>query len=42
MEEWYRNQEFFSQTKLDAIKEWTKGDKIEFTSESTQFRLGVA
>ena len=42
MEEWYRNQEFFSQTKLDAIKEWTKGDKIEFTSETTQFRLGVA
>ena len=32
MEEWYRQQEFFSQKKLDAVHEWTKGDKIVFTS----------
>lgn len=42
MEEWYKKQEFFSQSKLDAVHEWTKGDKIVFTSELSQLRLGVA
>ena len=42
MEEWYRQQDFFSQAKLDAVNEWTKGDKIVFTSDLSQLRLGVA
>jgi 5-methylcytosine-specific restriction endonuclease McrA len=42
MEEWYRQQEFFSQKKLDAVHEWTKGDKIVFTSDISQLRLGIA
>ena len=42
MEEWYRKQTFFTETKLEAIIKWTEGDKIEVISEVFLDNLGCA
>ena len=42
LEEWYYKQDFFCEKKLERIIEWTKGDKIEFISDTSQLGLEAA
>ena len=42
MEEWYRQQDCFTEQRLENIINWTKDDKIEFISEIPLDNLGCA
>ena len=42
MEEWYRQQDYFTEQRLEDIISWTKDDKIEFISEVPLDNLGCA
>ena len=42
MEEWYKNQDCFTEERFKAIINWTEGDKIEFISENSLDKLGCA
>lgn len=42
MEEWYRQQDFFTEQRLENIINWTKDDKIESISEVPLDNLGCA
>jgi len=42
MEEWYRQQIFFTEERLQAIINWTEEDKIEFIPEISLENLGCA